>query len=288
MTSPLARQAHDATNVLHSLIYFAPEAEQHFTAAGLEPGRMSYFAGRSAPMGAVAAGVVTATFYNFSPELVATAIPRAWLLATPAAVIEARFAAADAALRRLLGPELIAAPDLITLAGLVRSAAAGCTAGGRPLYAGHAGLPWPDGGPHLDLWHALSLLREHRGDGHVAALTVAGLSGLEALVTHTATGQGFTPEFARASRGWSAAQWDGAVSGLTARGLLDAAGELTAAGLEVRANVERDTDRMAAPPWLHLGDEGTEQAAQLGRQLSHAVVKAGAFPADGVFARRRA
>ena len=287
MTSPLVRQAHDATNVLHSLIYFAPEAEQHFTAAGLEPGRMSYFAGRAAPMGAVGAGVVTATFYNFSPELVAAAIPRAWRLAAPAAVLEARFAAADAALRRLLGPELIAAPDLVTLAGLVRSAAAGCAPEGRPLYAGHADLPWPDGGPHLDLWHALSLLREHRGDGHVAALTAAGLSGLEALVTHTATGEGFIPEFARASRGWAAADWDGAVAGLTARGLLDAAGELTAAGLEVRATVERDTDRMAAPPWRHLGDEGTEQVIQLGRQLSRAVVKAGAFPADGVFARRR-
>ena len=286
MTSPLVRQAHDATNVLHSLIYFAPEAEQHFTAAGLEPGRMSYFAGRSAPMGAVGAGVVTATFYNFSPELVAAAIPRAWQLATSAAIIEARFAAVDAAFRRLLGPDLIAAPGLVTLAGLVRQAAGACTPEGRPLYAGHADLPWPDGGPHLDLWHALSLLREHRGDGHVAALSAAGLSGLEALVTHTATGQGFTPEFARASRGWTTADWDGAVAGLTARGLLDAAGELTAAGLEVRARVERDTDRMAAPPWLELGDEATEQVIQLGRQLSRTVVKAGAFPADGVFARR--
>jgi hypothetical protein len=287
MTSALVRQAHDATNVLHSLIYFAPEAEQQFTAAGLEPGRMCYFAGRAAPMGAVGAGVVTATFYNFSPELVAAAIPRAWQLAAPAAVLQARFAAADAALRRLLGPELIAGPDLVTLAGLVRSAAAGCGPEGRPLYAGHADLPWPDGGPHLDLWHALSLLREHRGDGHVAALTAAGLSGLEALVTHTATGQGFIPEFARASRGWAAADWDAAVAELTARGLLDGAGELTAAGLEIRATVERDTDRMAAPPWRHLGDEGTEQVIQLGRQLSRAVVKSGAFPADGVFARRR-
>jgi hypothetical protein len=288
MTSPLVRQAHDATNVLHSLIYFAPEAEQHFTAAGLERGRMCYFAGRSAPMGAVGAGVVTATFYNFSPDLVAAAIPRAWQLAAPAAVIAARFAAVDAAVRRLLGPRLIAAPDLVTLVGLVREAASACTPEGRPLYAGHADLPWPGGGPHLDLWHALSLLREHRGDGHVAALTAAGLSGLEALVTHTATGQGFTPEFARASRGWAAADWDGAVAGLTARGLLDDAGELTAAGLEVRAKVERDTDRMAAPPWLHLGDEGTGQVIQLGRQLSRAVAAGGAFPADGVFARPRA
>ena len=185
-------------------------------------------------------------------------------------------------------PRSSPAPDLPALAGLVREAAAACTPEGRPLYAGHADLPWPDGGPHLDLWHALSLLREHRGDGHVAALTAAGLSGLEALVTHTATGEGFTSDFARASRGWTDADWDGAVAGLTARGLLGADGELTAAGLEVRAKVERETDRMAAPPWLHLGAERTEEVIQLGRQLSRAVVKAGAFPADGVFARRRA
>jgi hypothetical protein len=284
MTSPLVRQAHDATNVLHAMIYFAPEAEQRFTAAGLEPGRMCYFAGRAAPMGAVGAGVVTATFYNFSPALIAGCIPRAWQLASPAAVLAARFDAADAALRRLLGPELVSGPDVAALAGLVREAAAACGPEGRPLYAGHADLDWPDS-PHLVLWHALSLLREHRGDGHIAALTAAGLSGVEALVSHTATGKGFVPEFAAASRGWDQAAWDGAVADLAARGLMTADAVLTNAGLEVRGQVERETDRMAAPPWLHLGDERTAEVIRLGRELSRAIVRAGAFPAEGVFAR---
>jgi hypothetical protein len=287
MTSPLIRQAHDATNVLHSMIYFAPEAEAGFIAAGLEAGRMCYFAGRAAPMGPVGAGVVTATFYNFSPALIGPVIPRAWELAAPAAILDARFAAADAALGRLLGPDLAASPDLITLTGLIREAAAACPPEGRALYAGHADLPWPGGPPHLDLWHGLSLLREHRGDGHVAALVAAGLSGIEALVTHTVTGAGFTPEFARTSRGWSEAEWDSAVAGLADRGLLDAAGGLTEAGQEIRGQVERNTDRMAAAPWLHLGDEQTETVVRIGRQLSRAVVAAGAFPAAGVFATRR-
>lgn len=286
MTSPLIRQAHDATNVLHSMIYFAPEAEAQFTAAGLEAGRMCYFAGRAAPMGPVGAGVVAATFYNFSPELISASIPRAWDLASPAAIIDARFAAADAALSRLLGPDLTASPDLVTLTGLVREAASACRPEGRALYAGHADLAWPAGPPHLQLWHGLSLLREHRGDGHIAALTAAGLSGIEALMTHTATGAGFTPEFAQASRGWSPADWDKATAGLIDRGLLDAAGTLTAAGHEVRGQVERDTDRMAAAPWLRLGDERTETVIAIGRQLSRAVAAAGAFPASGVFARR--
>jgi hypothetical protein len=287
MTSPLVRRAHQATNSLHSLIYFAPEAEQQLTAAGLEPGRMCYFAGRAAPMGPVGAGVVTATFYNFSPALVGAAIPRAWELASPAALIDARFAAADAALGRLLGPELIASADMKALAALVRDAAGACTSEGRPLYAGHAELDWPAGQPHLEAWHGMTLLREHRGDGHVAALVAARLSGIEALVTHTATGQGFLPEFARASRGWSQEEWDAAAEGLAARRILDADGALTAAGMEVRAMIERETDLMASGPWLHLGDERTEEVIRIGKELTGVVLTAGAFPASGVFAVAR-
>jgi hypothetical protein len=197
MAFSLARSAHNATNSLHSLIYFVPETEQQLTGVGLRAGRMCYFAGRAAPMGAVGAGVVTATFHNFSPGLVARSIPTAWELASPDAVIGARFAAADAALTRLLGRDVIASADMITMAALVRDAASACSAEGRPLYAGHADLSWPEA-PHLVMWHAISLLREHRGDGHTCALVSAGLTGIEALITHTATGKGFAPEFARA------------------------------------------------------------------------------------------
>ena len=109
-------RAHRATEPLHAMIYFAPEAEQELTGIGLRPGRMGYFASRSAAMGAVSAGVVTATFYNFHPDLVARHIPRAWTLASPEAVIGARAAAVDKALHRLLGPS--------------RRLAGGCRAGG--------------------------------------------------------------------------------------------------------------------------------------------------------------
>jgi hypothetical protein len=284
MTSPLVRSAHVATNALHSLIYFAPETEQQLTAAGLKPGRMCYFAGRAAPMGAVSGGVVTATFYNFSPGLVARCIPQAWDLARPDAVVSARFAAADAALTRLLGPEVIASPDMVTLAGLTREAATACRPEGRPLYAGHADLDWPEV-PHLVMWHALSLLREYRGDGHICALLGAGLSGLEALVTHTATGQGFVREFAQASRGWSDEEWEGAVGALGARGLLAADGALTPAGEALRGHVEEETDRLDSDPWQHLGDEGTEEVVRIGKAMTRTVMKAGAFPREGVFAR---
>lgn len=284
MVYPLVRGAHVATNALHSLIYFVPETEQQLTSVGLKPGRMCYFAGRAAPMGAVSAGAVTATFYNFSPGLVARSIPQAWNLARPEAIVGARFAAADAALTRLLGPDVIASADLITLAELTREAATACRPEGRPLYAGHADLDWPDA-PHLVMWHALSLLREYRGDGHICALLGAGLSGLEALVTHTATGRGFVREFAQASRGWSDEEWEGAVEALTARGLLATDGSLTPAGDALRAHVEEETDRLDVDPWQHLGDEGTEEVVRIGKAMTRTVMKAGAFPREGVFAR---
>jgi hypothetical protein len=285
MIFPLAHSAHNATNSLHSLIYFVPETEQQLTSVGLQAGRMCYFAGRAAPMGAVGGGVVTATFYNFSPGLIARSIPLAWELASPAVVISARFAAADAALTRLLGPEVIASADMLTLAALLRDAASACSAPGRPLYAGHADLAWPDA-PHLMMWHAVSLLREHRGDGHTWALGEAGLSGIEALVTHTATGKGFLPEFARASRGWSQDEWDGAVSGLAARGLLDHQGALTPAGQALRGQVEDQTDQLAAPPWQYLGERRTEDVVRIGKAMTRAVLAAGAFPREGVFPAR--
>ncbi|WP_219413954.1 SCO6745 family protein [Pseudonocardia nigra] len=271
---------------LHAMTYFAPETEEHLTAAGLKPGRMSYFAGRSAPMGAVGAPVVAATFYNFNPDLVARHIPAAWTLVDPATLVAARFVAVDATLRRMLGDDVVASPEVAEAAGLARRAAEACACEGRPLAAAHAEVKWPDA-PHLVLWHALSILREHRGDGHVALLLGAGLSGLEALVTATATGRAFLPEFAMASRGWSREQWDGAVAALRDRGVLDADGALTVEGAGLRKQIEHDTDRLGADPWAHLGAEAAARLGELGGTLVRALLTAACFPSSGVFAVTR-
>jgi hypothetical protein len=268
---------------LHALVYFVPEADEELTAVGLRPGRMCYFASRSAAMGPVSAGVTAATFYNFNPTLVARHIPRAWSLAGIDDILAARMRAADRALRRLLGPELVTSAVVAEAAELARAAATDLPPDGRTLYAAHAGLPWPEE-PHLVLFHAITLLREHRGDGHVAALQHAELSGLEALITHTATGRGFTVAAARTTRGWSEEEWAAGEAALRERGLLDEAG-LSEAGEALRAAVEADTDRLAAAPWRQLGSDKTSRLTELGKQLSRAVVGAGAFPAD-VFAGR--
>ncbi|SFQ16604.1 hypothetical protein SAMN05421810_10510 [Amycolatopsis arida] len=278
----IAFRCHRVLDPLHSMIYFAPEAEECLTGAGLRPGRMCYFASRSAPMGAVGPGTVAATFFNFNPELVARHIPRAWELASPTDVVAARFAAVDAALRRLLGPDTLAGEQVAEAAELARAAAEGCVPEGRPLYAGHADLDWPSE-PHLVLWHAVSLLREFRGDGHVAALVGAGLNGLTALVTHTATGRGFLEPVAKVSRGWSDEQWSGTADRLREQGFLDERGALTEQGQRLRDEVEAVTNSSAAAPWAWLGADKAERLHDLGRSLSRAIVAVGAFP-DNVFA----
>ncbi len=268
------------------MAYFAPEMEQHLTAAGLRPGRMSYFAGRSAPMGEVGPGVVTAAFYNFNPAMVARSIPAAWSLADPATLIAARFASVDAALRRMLGDAAVDSPEVAEAAGLARRAAEACRPQGRPLAAAHLDLQWPTA-PHLVLWHAVTILREHRGDGHVALLLAAGFDGLDALVSHTASGRGFVPEFAMKSRGWSPEQWDAAALGLQERGILDADGTLTDEGTVVRKQLEDDTDRLGDGPWAHLGPEGAARLGELGGAVVRSLLAAGCFPKDGVFAPGR-
>ena len=257
---------------VHGMIYFAPEATAAYAAIGLAEG---YFASRAAPMGAVPAEVVIATFFNFNPALVRRSVPACWSIASPTAILEARLSGADEALRRILGPS-IESPEMEEAATLARAACdADLSPAGRPLYAGHASLPWPEA-PHLVLWHAISRLREYRGDGHVALLVGAGLTGIEALVIHAGTGE--VPRAAlQSSRAWSDDQWAAGVQSLVARGWATPDGALTTAGLAHRAAVEDGTDQLALAPWSHLGLDGCDRLRFLVRPFSKAVVAAGTF-----------
>src|SRR4051794_15142839 len=177
----LARKTWRTPEPLHGLIYFVPEAEDHYVACGLESGVLGYFASRGAAFGPVSAEVIIATFFNFWPGLVRKVIPRAWDLASPAELVVARQAAAEAALRRGLG-EAADGPEVEEVAGLLRRAAEAAAERpeGRPLFAAQASLPWPDD-PIGVVWHAQSQLREFRGDGHIAAMVADGVQATEAL-----------------------------------------------------------------------------------------------------------
>jgi hypothetical protein len=275
------RRCHNTLNPLHSALWFSPELEEELVGGlGLADAPTAYVAGRSAPMGAVGAGAVTAAFYNFSYRVVGHAVPAAWEAASPEKVLAARLRAADRVLTRLLGgPEAISAPEVAEAAALAARATEACAREARPLYAANADLPAPEQ-PHLALWHAATLLREHRGDAHLAALAAAELDGLEALVTHTATGKGFTPAYSRATRGWTEDEWAAAQDRLRDRGLLDAAGELTEAGTALRRDTEQLTDRLDRAPYEHLGAAGTARLTELAGALTATALAAGAFPLE--------
>ena len=281
MDATTAGRTSRALELIHSMTYFLPETQDALVATGLPP-RACYFAGRAAPLGPVGAGVVTATFYNFNRELVAPLIPDAWAIASPDEIMAIRYATLDAAFHRLLGPETLASPDMAEAADLATIAARGIPGDdGRPLYAAYAELEWPQA-PHLALWHALTLIREYRGDGHIAALQTAGLNGLDALITHTATGYGFEKEFARKRRGWSSEQWNDAVASLADRELLTADGALTQDGKDLRALVEDITNDLALAPWAALGEDGAARLVALATPWREAIVSQGVIP-DGVF-----
>jgi hypothetical protein len=260
---------------VHAVTYFAEESGEEYGAVGLKGFWMGYFAGRAAAMGPVGPAVVDATFFSFNPDRVARALPDAWGFATPAHVLEARLAGVDRALRRILGPDVSGA-DMRRAASLARSAVKGITVDGRPLAAAHAALDWPKD-PHLALWHAATVLREHRGDGHVTALVAAGLDGRGALVTLAATGA-VPPAVLQAARGWDDAAWEESRTGLVERGWLDEDGALTASGTEARQELEDLTDLLAAEPWERLGADGADALRAVLEPMARAIASTGAVP----------
>ncbi|WP_227982754.1 SCO6745 family protein [Nocardia spumae] len=258
-----ARELWAVFEPIHAVTYFAPECRAEFEQAGLRGFWRGYFAGRAAPLGPVGPGLVTATFFGFAPAMVARALPGVWELATPRQVLTARSSGARAALTRLGAHD----DDYAEAAELARRAATAVDIAGKPLAAANAELVWPTD-PLSMLWHACTVLREHRGDGHVAALTAAGLTGCQSLAWRAATDA--DREILQPARGWDDAQWDRARTGLIERGWLDDHGRPTTAGHAEFAEIERRTDELAFRPWRESGVTATERLAALLRPLARA------------------
>jgi hypothetical protein len=265
----LARKTWRTLEPLHGAIYFAPEATEAYARLGIT-GAAGYFASRAAPMGAVPADVVVSTFFNFNPDLVRSAIPESWNLATPVELVAARFDAVDTLWRRALGEQILRSTEMARAAELARAGAERVAhrLEGRPLAGAHCDVTWPTA-PHLVLWHAQSILREYRGDGHIAQLVVHGLSGIEALVTHAAAGD-VPAKVLKATRGWPDEAWETAVDGLRGRGWLEAGEELrfTESGARQRQEIEDGTDLLAAAPYTALGEEACAELRGLARPWS--------------------
>ena len=233
---------------IHAVTYFDPASTEAGAAVGLDGFWMGYFGFRAAPLGTVGRAVVTATFANFAPDFVARWVPEVWNRATPATLLAARRDAAAVALGRRSADHVQAAAAAIPV---LREAVLAAPTTGRPLFAANREVP-VDGDPVAELWQLCTSLREHRGDGHVAALTGAGLDGLDAHVL-IAFEHGHPAEDLQRTRGWSPDQWEAAVDRLTRRGLV-AAGVLGPAGRALRAEIEAITDELAAAPFAALDD----------------------------------
>lgn len=254
---------------VHAVVYFAPEPQERYAALGLRGSWRGYFASRTAALGPVGAEVATAVLGGFAPDMVARALPGVWATAAPQDVVDARRTGAGAALRRLLP-----APPPPLLAEAARAV----DLPGRPLAAAHRALPRPTD-PYEALWHDATVLREHRGDGHVAVVVAAGLTAVEANVL-TELWTGMELGSYTATRGWSPDQQAAAVASLEARGWV-AGGRLTDAGTSARTDLEERTDAAAQAVVDALGadlDAVVEQLDGWGAR----VIEASGFPADAL------
>ena len=260
---------------IHAVTYFTPESRSAYEQAGLRGFWRGYFAGRAAPLGAAGPAVVAASFFNFAPAFVARAIPGVWELITPEEALRVRLAGATSALGRLLAGQEAQAT---AAAGLLWRAIGELDFSGRVLASANAAQPVPgDGGGGLaGLWQAATLLREHRGDGHFAALAAADVDGCEAVVLRC--GLDLRREDMQPVRGWTDEAWDDALSRLAARGWVAADGTLTSAGREAHAAVEDATDRAASRPWARLGPEATAEIAAALTPLARACATVLPYP----------
>jgi hypothetical protein len=268
-----ARQLWNVVEPVHAIVYFAAEVHDAYRQVGLKGFWMGYFAGRSHPLGTASPELVTATFFNFHHAMVRRAIPDAWARTTPERLAAARLGSVHVALRRLLGD--LADGGALHAADLAEEAARGCDVGGRPLFAAHAAQPWPTE-PLLRVWHAATLLREHRGDGHVAAHLASGLTGLDAHILLASSGRVGRDDL-QPNRGWSDDEWTAAEVALARRGLVED-GRLTSSGEDVRAHVERLTDRLAAGPIQRLGADRARQLVERLHPLAQRIVDGGGIP----------
>jgi hypothetical protein len=272
---------------VHAVTYFAPAALAPLRDAGLKGFWAGYFAARAAPLGAVGAAPVAAAFFNFDPAMVRRAVPSCWTVVDPATLTQVRAEVAADALSGLCTADALEA--LVGALPILRRAVAGCAGEGRPMTGANQAL-WPSveaglrrrGVPESavelgEVWQACTTLREHRGDGHVAALLVHGLCGLEAHLLAAGT-LGVPADVLRDSRGWTGPQWAAGISRLAGRGLLRPDGAATAAGRELRRRIEVMTDDLAAPAFASLADEETAALHQALLGCALQMQRSGLYP----------
>ena len=276
MDRSVVHDAHMMINLVHRLVYFVPEAAEEYGALGVN-GQGGYFGSRSAPMGAIPPEVIIATFYNFSPLAVSSAMQGVWEAASPAALQAARFRAVRRALDRV-GADL-SSEQIAEARSLADPVVAGLDLAGKPLAAANAAVSLPDD-PLVALWQQVTVLREWRGDAHIAVLVANEIGPCECLVLQVGSGR-FPLRLAQVTRRWDESHWAGAISSLGDRGWVAADGSLTPAGVDARNQIEADTDRLCEAIWAPIGDSGAARLSALITPIHAAVDAAGTYAIFG-------
>lgn len=258
--------------LIHNIAYYSRETRE-FASLGLAEFWRAYVAWRCAPLGAVGPATATAVLYNFAPAMVGDALPSAWEHATPEDVLALRDGCMIGALER--GLDGFDGQDTIDAAiELARQGIESADPAGRALFGAHLDLEWPES-RELALWHACTLWREYRGDSHNIALAAAEIDGIEAHVLLAARGVGNAKTIEQI-RGWTPAEWAGAVERLATRGLVAADGSSTDAGLALRRAIETHTDDLSAAPRTALGADKLQRLIELTEPIAAHLVDVGA------------
>lgn len=271
----LIRQLSRTVEAVHTLSYYTPEISQ-LTDDGFRGWWHAYFAYRAAPMGPVPAPVVTAAFYNFAPRMVERAVPGVWDIMAPETILARRQELVVAAIDRIWGDGRL--DDVLAeAADLAEVAMSDLAAEARPLAAAHAALPQPEGSAGLRLWHACTIWREYRGDGHNIALAAAGIDGLESHLLMAAHGKGNQATIT-GIRGWTEDEWVTARGRLHERGILTADGTYTDHGRAFRSDIETATDELSDRPVANLGAERANRLQELMEVVTADLLESGAVP----------
>ncbi|MEZ5409990.1 MAG: hypothetical protein R2761_18315 [Acidimicrobiales bacterium] len=274
MDMTTVREISVAINTAHRFVYFVPEAAEEYGRLGITDRAPAYFAARSAPLGPVPWQVTLATFYNFSPRAV-QAMAGVWDAAPPEAWQSARFTVVARAMERV--GVALGADEIAEARSLLDPVVAAADLAGKPLAAANAAVPLP-ADPLTALWQQVTVLREWRGDAHIAVLTANRLGPCDCNVIQTATGR-FPLALARGSRLWDDSEWAAASDRLATRGWLGADGTVTEAGAAAREQVEVETDELCAPLWEPIGAPGAARLAALLAPVNDAFTAAGTFSA---------
>lgn len=268
--SVTARQLWRVMEPYHQLSYRSVEGIERMSALRLDRPDLQYFGARLCALGPVSAGVATAVTFGFAPSYVARAIPEAWERAHPAGILAARLDAADATLRRVLQEHLA---ETAKVADLARRAAEACDPGGHPMAVAHLELEWPET-PHMQLWLACTILREHRGDAHWAVTAANDIDPVECHVL--ACANGYMPAgMLQRHTGWDDATWHAATNRLLTRGLIVDNDHATADGAELKDSIERATDQLASVPLETLDADEKSQLLSVMAPSARMILDAG-------------